>query len=239
MNSSSRDNSFTTSFLLAVSFVGICTLLRVALLEAMGLSAPFLLHFFFILVATMVGGGRTGVITVFLSALVIALLFLPPEGSLHSKSFQDLVATALFCLLGTLFVLGFNQLRRRMTRTLTSASLWETVVSSLPNHAIFTLDSRGVITSWNPGVETVFGYRPDEFIGQHYSSLFSDSDRELLEQRWHESDLSLGNASEHLYRRRDGSVFHAVGSLYLLKGRRGHSGGYVKIVEDKVRETSP
>ncbi|MFQ6014460.1 MAG: ATP-binding protein [Anaerolineae bacterium] len=37
--------------------------------------------------------------------------------------------------------------------------------------AIISLDNNGIIQSWNRGAELIFGYRPAEIVGQHFSIL--------------------------------------------------------------------
>ena len=44
-------------------------------------------------------------------------------------------------------------------------------VVSASADAILTLDSEGVIMSWNRGAQLIFGYREGEIVGQHYSKL--------------------------------------------------------------------
>lgn len=224
--------SSLSCFLLALSLVGICTLVRVSLLEVMALSAPFLLHFSFVILATVIGGGRTGFITVFLSALVIALLFIPPEGTLAFKSKEDTFATVLFCFVGTLSVILCDQMKGRLLRTLSIASLYTAVISSLENYAIFTLDPIGTITSWNPGVQNLLGYEPQDFIGKHYSQLFSEEDQEKNTPKRELLNAHLSGKLHNTYtfKRGDGTLVTAEGCVYCLRSPFHTQQGYVQIV---------
>ncbi len=38
------------------------------------------------------------------------------------------------------------------------------------------VEPSGKVVCWNPGAESLFGYRPDEIIGQHFSRFFSPED---------------------------------------------------------------
>src|SRR5918912_626669 len=43
------------------------------------------------------------------------------------------------------------------------------LVASVQDYAIFMLDPRGYISSWNEGAQRIKGYRADEIIGKHFS----------------------------------------------------------------------
>ncbi len=45
-----------------------------------------------------------------------------------------------------------------------------TIISSAED-AIISKNLQGVVTSWNPGAERIFGYTSDEMIGKSISSL--------------------------------------------------------------------
>ena len=50
------------------------------------------------------------------------------------------------------------------------------MIEGVKDHAIFTLDPEGRVTSWNKGAEHIYGYAPDEIIGQHRSRFFTPED---------------------------------------------------------------
>ncbi len=50
------------------------------------------------------------------------------------------------------------------------------IVQSSEN-AIIGMTPEGVITSWNPGAEEIYGYRAEEVLGQSLDPLFPDRDR--------------------------------------------------------------
>ena len=47
------------------------------------------------------------------------------------------------------------------------------LVESVRDYAIFMLDPDGHVATWNAGAERIKGYRADEIIGQHFSTLLS------------------------------------------------------------------
>jgi PAS domain S-box-containing protein len=60
------------------------------------------------------------------------------------------------------------------------------LIEQVKHYAIFMLDPKGTVVSWNRGAEELTGYRPDEILGQHYSVFFL------------EEDVNLGKPSEVL-----------------------------------------
>lgn len=51
------------------------------------------------------------------------------------------------------------------------------IINAVEDYAIFTLDSFGVIQTWNAGAERMKKYSSDEAVGQHFSMLYPDEGR--------------------------------------------------------------
>ncbi len=82
---------------------------------------------------------------------------------------------------------------------------------------VITMDMAGYVTGWNKGAQLLFGYDPEEAIGQHVLFLYADdsadSDGELSEQF-----LEQGNSLLVVKRRKkSGEVFWADLSLSLIR----------------------
>jgi two-component system CheB/CheR fusion protein len=98
------------------------------------------------------------------------------------------------------------------------------------DYAIFTMSAEGMIDSWNPGAERVFGYRADEIVGRHFELLFTAEDRAAdvprreLTQAFEKSRA----ADERFHVRKDGSRFYCSGTTIKL----GESLGFAKIARD-------
>ncbi|HKX48856.1 MAG TPA: PAS domain S-box protein, partial [Candidatus Binatia bacterium] len=52
-----------------------------------------------------------------------------------------------------------------------SSDLYRRLIESVSDYAIFALDAKGYISSWNPGAQHIKGYTADEIIGRHFSSF--------------------------------------------------------------------
>ena len=51
------------------------------------------------------------------------------------------------------------------------------LVQSIVDYAIYILDPRGHVTSWNAGAERIKGFTADEIIGKHFSTFYTAEDR--------------------------------------------------------------
>src|SRR3954464_6561235 len=54
--------------------------------------------------------------------------------------------------------------------------VYQLMVESVRDYAIFMLDPAGYIASWNTGAERIKGYAADEIIGRHFSVFYPQSD---------------------------------------------------------------
>jgi PAS domain S-box-containing protein len=105
------------------------------------------------------------------------------------------------------------------------------LVDSALDYAIFTMTESGVIDSWNPGAERMFGYAADEILGADIGTLFTPEDRaaamhlkELAEAR-----RSGRAADERYHLRKNGTRFYCSG----VTRRLGAGGiGFAKIARD-------
>jgi PAS domain S-box-containing protein len=95
----------------------------------------------------------------------------------------------------TLNVLQIKKLSEDLTHTvelLKEKSKSESMLAAIVNNsqdAIISKDLNGVITSWNPGAEKVFGYKAEEIIGRNVTILFP-------EERLHEEEIFMNNIRE-------------------------------------------
>jgi osomolarity two-component system sensor histidine kinase TcsA len=53
------------------------------------------------------------------------------------------------------------------------------LVQAVKDYAIFLLDTRGNIMTWNTGAELNKGYKKEEIIGRHFSTFYGEEDIQL------------------------------------------------------------
>jgi PAS domain S-box-containing protein len=57
--------------------------------------------------------------------------------------------------------------------------LYRHQVREISEYAMFTLDSQGILQSWNAGVERLLGYSEQEWLGQPASIIFTPAEKSM------------------------------------------------------------
>jgi PAS domain S-box-containing protein len=128
-------------------------------------------------------------------------------------------------------VLVFRDMTARRLATLATAKLAAIVSSS--DDAILSKTVGGVITSWNPGAERLFGYSAAEAVGRHVALLAPP-------ERLHEVEAALAKvargepvpAYETVRRRKDGQAVEVIVTASPLRDESGAVIGAATITRD-------
>jgi PAS domain S-box-containing protein len=107
------------------------------------------------------------------------------------------------------------------------------LLESFVDIAILTTNAAGIIETWNPGAEAIFGYSANEIVGQPAHILFTPEDRAAdVPEREMATARETGRASdERWHMRKDGSRFFASGVMAPLFDQTVLV-GYAKIARD-------
>ena len=108
------------------------------------------------------------------------------------------------------------------------------LVEGVQDYAIYSLDSGGVITSWNSGARRIKGYTADEAIGQHFSRFYTPED---IERNLPAKVLQIARDEGHFQGegwrvRKDGSRFWSNVVITPLRNEAGDIIGFSKITRD-------
>jgi PAS domain S-box-containing protein len=108
------------------------------------------------------------------------------------------------------------------------------LVKNIKEHAIFTLDPGGRITSWNVEAERILGYSGAEVLGKSFGIIFTPEDVAQglpgLELR---TALAQGRAEdERWHLRKNGERFWALGIVTPTCDAHGNHTGFSKILRD-------
>jgi len=108
------------------------------------------------------------------------------------------------------------------------------LVQGVSDHAIFTLDPEGRVSSWNVGAMRITGHQADEIIGQDFSRFYTDEEREAGAPR-----LALKTAVEQgrfekegWQLRKDGTRFWAAVAIDAIPDDEGKSAGFATVIRD-------
>ena len=115
------------------------------------------------------------------------------------------------------------------------------LVAGVTDYAVFMLDPKGIVSSWNAGAERIKGYSAQEIIGQHFSRFYTPEDRASgLPARALGIATDTGRfEAEGQRMRKDGSRFWANVVIDAIRGEQGKLIGFAKITRDVTerRET--
>jgi PAS domain S-box-containing protein len=122
----------------------------------------------------------------------------------------------------------------------TAAQLEETerrfhlLIDAVTDYAIFMLDTAGNVVSWNPGAERIKGYSSAEILGQHFSRLYTEDDRQKgLPRTALATAARTGKYEAEGWRcRKDGTTFMASVVINAMRDPSGRLLGFAKITRD-------
>jgi PAS domain S-box-containing protein len=112
------------------------------------------------------------------------------------------------------------------------------LVDCIRDAALFMLDPRGYVVSWNAGARLIKGYTRDEIIGRHFSTFYPRDDvragRCDRELEIAERDGELEDTGWRV--RKDGSLFWARVVITAMRDRDGRLVGFAKMTRDLTSE---
>src|SRR5829696_8627100 len=108
------------------------------------------------------------------------------------------------------------------------------LVEGVKDYAIFMLDPKGKVASWNEGAQSIKGYRQQEILGRHFSVFYPEEDLERSKpERALEIAQEKGTYEEEGWRvRKDGSTFWASVLITALWDEAGDLRGFAKVTRD-------
>jgi PAS domain S-box-containing protein len=127
---------------------------------------------------------------------------------------------------------GRRQLAEKELRE--SEERYRMLIDGIQDYAIFMIDPRGQVISWNAGAERIKGYSADQIVGRNFSCFFPPEDivrgrpRELLRMA-----AASGRHQEQGMRvRKDGSRFLANLTFTALRDSAGNLMGFSEFSHD-------
>ena len=138
-------------------------------------------------------------------------------------------------------LIGFAKITRDLTERRAaqeamrqSEQQFRLLVQGVTDYAIYMLDLRGFVASWNAGAQRIKGYDAHEIIGQHFSRFYSEEDRGAgLPTRALRIATDEGRFESEGWRvRKDGTRFWAHVIIDAIRDDSGVVIGFAKITRD-------
>jgi PAS domain S-box-containing protein len=159
-----------------------------------------------------------------------------------SRFWANVVITPLRAPDGSLT--GFAKVTRDLTqrkmqeehlqRLLESEEKFRLLVEQVKDYAIFILDAKGNVASWNQGARRLKGYSSDEIIGRHFSTFYTPEDL-ATDKPGRELSIAIreGRYEEEGWRvKKDRTRFWANVLITSLWDKRGNLTGFAKVTRD-------
>jgi len=114
------------------------------------------------------------------------------------------------------------------------SGLYELLIESVRDYAIFMLDPQGNVATWNEGAQRIKGYSVDDITGRHFSTFYPPEDVEAGKPAWElEVAQREGRFEDEGWRvRKDGSQFWANVVITALRDRHDALVGFAKVTRD-------
>jgi len=108
------------------------------------------------------------------------------------------------------------------------------LVENVKDYAIFMLDPKGRVMTWNEGAQRIKGYTEDEIVGKHFSVFYSPEDAASgICERELEDAIADGRIEVEGWRyRKDGTPFWATVVITALVDEGGELRGFAKVTRD-------
>jgi len=108
------------------------------------------------------------------------------------------------------------------------------LIDAITDYAIYMLDPRGRVTSWNPGAQRFKGYAAQEILGEHFSRFYTEEDRAAgVPEKALRTAVSEGRFEAEGWRvRNDGTRFWAHVVIDPIRSDAGEIVGFAKITRD-------
>jgi PAS domain S-box-containing protein len=156
-----------------------------------------------------------------------------------SRFWASIVITRLSDSAGR--TIGFSKVTRDLSerrvadqRLIESEERFRLLVDGVRDYAIFALDPRGVVVSWNEGARRIKGYDEAEVLGRHFSIFYTPEEIQAGKCDFELEEAALtGRFEDEGWRvRKDGSMLWASVVITALRDRNRKLIGFTKITRD-------
>jgi PAS domain S-box-containing protein len=121
--------------------------------------------------------------------------------------------------------------RKVVAALVESEERYRVLVEGVRRYAIFMLDPKGIILTWNRGIQELLGYNREEIVGQIGAVVFNGADRAAgtFKKQLAEAKRTGESVREHLNVRKDGTEVLVHDTVAALHDSAGALLGYAKV----------
>jgi two-component system sensor kinase FixL len=220
------------AYLAAMATVLACALIQLALPPGFTAPSAFLLFVPSVLISAAVGGLAPGLFATVLAAAAVWLL--------KVRGVPD-QATALsslvFVMIGFGMSVGGGWFHAARARAAAMTHHLQSILDSAPD-AVIVIDPSGVMTSFSPAAERLFGWASSEAIGQNVSLLMPEPDRQghdgfLASYNRGGEKRIIGTGRVVVGKRKDGSTFPMELAVGETRGSRPFYTGFIRDLTER------
>lgn len=247
MGEERHNNGVARGLVGGLAMAAIALASRLALQHVIGPGTPFVTFYPAVMFAALFGAAVAGLTATGILAVAAALWVLP---GLSRSGLSDAgwLALAVFVVTGVLASLLAEALRRARRRSaqaeaeaaladqrceLNAATRRLAALVESSDDAIVGLTTDGIITSWNEGAHSLYGYDAGEAIGRHASFLCGSACTEDVTSIL--GKVHVGRPVRHYETRRqhkNGAVIEVSMTLSAIPGEDGGVAGVSAVVRD-------
>src|SRR5688572_19073741 len=115
-----------------------------------------------------------------------------------------------------------------------SEELFRKLVEDVRDYAIYMIDPKGIVTSWNIGAERIKGYQAEEILGRSFTCFYTPEDLEQGKPAFEMREaVEKGRFEDIGWRvRKDGSLFWGDETISSIHDKDGRLKGFTKVTRD-------
>ena len=235
----------------ALLFVAAAFGVRFLLNPVLGEQNRFVLFVPAVMLAAWFGGVGPSLLATGVSLLLANYFSVSPTGRWSFTDWRDISAGAVYVFVALAVATMTNRHRKEQRRSLRKTIALEKennarreaeirlaereerlrlIFENARHVAIISFDLNGDIEDWNPGAETIFGYRKDEAVGKSGAILFAAVDEFRAELERAKSEGCT--REERPFIRKDGSLVVVSCTMCAKLTKAGKLIGYLKMARD-------
>jgi two-component system sensor histidine kinase EvgS len=211
---------------------------------------PYVWFLFFpaVFISSWIGGLLPGLVSTFVSALVVWWFFIPPRFSFHLETPISLISIGIFCTMGVFFSITHSRLResertaREANAALRASEENLSITLNSIGDAVMTTDAKGRVTGLNTVAEQLTGWRLAEAIGRPASDIFHIINQKTREPAAIpvaavlEQGAIHGLANDTVLIARNGSEYPIANNCAPIRNYDGRLIGAVLVFRDVTKE---